>query len=42
VVERVTTLEALEMNWSLDDICDANDALDAMQEAQARANKGRG
>lgn len=37
VLERVATLHEIETHWSLDDLLDANDALDAWQEAQAQA-----
>jgi hypothetical protein len=40
IVERVATLEALESHWSLDDVMDANDAMDALEEARARGSKG--
>jgi hypothetical protein len=33
-VERVATLEEIERWWSLDDVADANEALDAWHEAR--------
>ncbi len=38
VLEGVARLEELESWYSLDDAADANEALDAWREAQARAN----
>lgn len=36
VVERVATLREIEEHWSICDLADANDALDALIEAQNR------
>jgi hypothetical protein len=41
VVERIASLEELERHYSIDDVADANDALDAMAEARAAAEKAR-
>jgi hypothetical protein len=38
-LEKVTTLAELETHWSLDDMVRANEALDALHEAQKQANK---
>jgi hypothetical protein len=44
VIERVATLHDLESTWSIDDIADANEALDAWHEAEnaqrAASSKG--
>lgn len=40
MTERVATLEELETWYSIDDVADMNDALDALQEARRRAEKG--
>jgi hypothetical protein len=39
VVKRVASLQELETWWSIDDVRDANEALDAMAEAEAIASK---
>jgi hypothetical protein len=39
VIERIATLQEIEIFWSLDDVMDANEALDAWQEAEALANQ---
>jgi hypothetical protein len=38
-VEGAASLEEVERHWSLEDVADANDALDAWQEAKAAAHK---
>lgn len=38
-MERLTTKDALETTWSIDDVADANETLDAWHEAEAAANK---
>lgn len=39
VVKQVATLQELETWWSIDDLRDANEALDAMADAEAEASK---
>lgn len=39
VLERVATLQELETVYSIDDVAEANEALDAWQEAAAAARK---
>jgi hypothetical protein len=36
VYEGTATLEELETWWSIDDVMDAHDVIEAMEEAQAR------
>lgn len=38
VLERVATLSEIETHYSIDDIADKNEALDARLEAEARAH----
>ena len=40
VVERVATLQEIETAWSIDDLMDANDFLDAWIEAGAARTPG--
>lgn len=35
ILERVATLEELDRHWSIDDVADANEALDAWKDAQS-------
>jgi hypothetical protein len=42
VVSRVATLQELETHYSLADVRDVNDSLDAWEEARARASKPPG
>jgi len=39
VLAKITTLEEIERHWSLDDLCDAHEALDIRDEAEAYALK---
>lgn len=39
VVEGIATLEELNRSWSLCDMVDANDVLDAWRDAQREANE---
>ena len=39
IVERVATLHEVETHWSIDDLADANEALDIKAEAEAKAAK---
>jgi hypothetical protein len=39
ILEQVATLRDLDMVWSINDIADANEALDAWHEAEAAANE---
>jgi hypothetical protein len=39
VIERVARLEEIESHWSIEDVADLNDALDATAEATAEAQK---
>jgi hypothetical protein len=39
VTERVATLQEIEDHWSLDDLVTANEALDAIKEAESEAQK---
>jgi hypothetical protein len=41
IIERHTTLQEVDVHWSIDDIADANEALDAWQEAAAEAERRR-
>jgi hypothetical protein len=38
-VEQIATLSEIETHWSIDDIADANEVLDAWHAARARAAK---
>lgn len=39
VSKQWATLQELETHWSIDDVADANDALDAMLEAEFEAHE---
>lgn len=39
VVERIATLQEIETHYSVDDVLQANEALDLKREAQERARK---
>jgi len=39
VVQHVASLEELERWWSIEDVADANEALDATAEAEAEASR---
>jgi hypothetical protein len=39
VLEKVATKQELDTHWSIDDVADANEALDAQYEAQAEMNQ---
>ena len=39
VIEKVASLREIEEFWSIDDLADANDALDCMREAEAANSK---